>query len=100
MDHNRLFWQHLTNKDIFIKYILPEIKEDLFNYSFVDYYAWEWNLVLPILNLIEKNRRIEYFKNHIFLFEVQKDLVNKAIENAWKYWIPKDIAKKKYKTKW
>jgi len=97
MDHNRLFWQHLTNKDIFIKYILPEIKQDLFNYSFVDYYAWEWNLILPILDLIDKNKRIEYFKNHIFLFEIQDDLVNKAIENAWNYWIPKEIAKKNIK---
>lgn len=97
MNHNRLFWQYLTNKDIFIKYILPEIKKDLFNYSFVDYYAWEWNLILPILDLIDRNKRIEYFKKHIFLFDIQDDLVNKAIENAWNYWIPKEIAKKNIK---
>lgn len=97
MDHNRLFWQHLTNKDIFIEYILPEIKKDLFNYSFVDYYAWEGNLILPILNLIEEKKRIEYFKNHIFLFEIQENLVNKAIENAWFYWIPEEIAKQNIK---
>lgn len=97
MDHNRLFWQHLTNKDIFIKYIFPEIQQDLFNYSFVDYYAWEWNLILPILDWIDEDKRIEYFKKHIFLFEIQDDLVNKAIENAWNYWIPKEIAKQNIK---
>lgn len=97
MDHNRLFWEYLTNKDIFIKYILPEIKQDLFNYTFVDYYAGEWNLILPILDLIDRNKRIEYFKKHIFLFEVQKNLVNKAIENAYNYWIPREIAKQNIK---
>jgi hypothetical protein len=37
---------------------------------------------LPILDLIDRNKRIEYFKKHIFLFDIQDDLVNKAIENA------------------
>jgi len=97
MDHKRLFWQHLTNKKIFIKYILPEIKQDLFNYVFVDYYAWEWNLILPILKFIKKKKRVEYFKNHIFLFDIQDELVNKAIENAWHYWIPKEVAKQNIK---
>ena len=94
MKHNRLFWQHFTNKDIFTKHILPEIKEVLYDYVFVDYYAWEGNLILPILEVIPKKDRINYFKKHIFLFEIQKDVVNKAIKNAEWYGIPKNIAKK------
>jgi hypothetical protein len=39
-------------------------------------------LILPILEFIEKKNRVEYFKNHIFLFDIQDELVNKAIENA------------------
>jgi len=97
MNHNRIFWQHLTNKDIFIKYIFPEIQNDLFNYTFVDYYAWEGNLILPILNYIKKEERIIFFEKHIFLFEIQENLVKKAIENACSYWIPREIAKKNIK---
>lgn len=97
MNHNRIFWQHLTNKDIFIKYIFPEIQNDLFNYTFIDYYAWEGNLILPILNYIKKEERIIFFEKHIFLFEIQENLVKKAIENACSYWIPREIAKKNIK---
>lgn len=87
-----MFWQHLTSKDIFIKHIFPEIKKDLFNYLFVDYYAGEWNLILPILDYIDENERIDYFIKHIFLFDVQQNLVDKAVLNAEKYWIPRKIA--------
>jgi len=97
MDHNRLFWQHLTNKDIFLKYIYPEIENMIFKYAFVDFYAWEWNLILPILDFIPNEDRIKYFEEHIFLFDIQKDLIDIAIERAKFYWIPEKIAKKNIK---
>lgn len=94
MQHNRLFGQHFTSKEIFRKHIFPEIKEEIYNYTFIDYYAGEGNLILPILDIIPLEQRIDYFKKHIFLFEIQKSLVEKAIKNAEEYWIPKEIAKK------
>ncbi|MEM3561584.1 MAG: SAM-dependent DNA methyltransferase, partial [Nitrososphaerota archaeon] len=77
---------------IFKEYILPEIKDDLYRYVWVDLFAGEGNLILPILEIIPENNRIEFFKKHIFLFDIQEGLVNKAIDNAVKYGVPREIA--------
>ena len=97
MNHNRVFWEFLTNTKIFDKYIFQYIKDNLYDYVFVDFYAWEWNLILPILKNISKEKRNNYFKNHIFLFDIQKDLVNKSIKNAINLWIDEKIAKNNIK---
>ncbi|MEM3255691.1 MAG: N-6 DNA methylase [Thermoplasmatales archaeon] len=88
----RTYGEYITPVQIFKKYILPEIKDDLYKYIWVDLFAGEGNLILPILEMIPKNNRIEFFKKHIFLFDVQESLVNKAIDNAVKYGIPQKIA--------
>jgi len=93
MNHNRVFWEFLTNSEIFDKYIFPSIKNNLYDYVFVDFYAWEWNLILPILKNIPLEKRNIYFKNHIFLFDIQKDLVDKSIKNAINLWVNENIAK-------
>jgi hypothetical protein len=85
--NRRKFGMHLTSKDIFYKYIYPEIKQDLKNYIWVDLYAGEGNLILPILNFISQNERADFFLNHIFLFDIQKEMVNRCIKNAESYGI-------------
>ncbi|MEM5831607.1 MAG: N-6 DNA methylase [Candidatus Aenigmatarchaeota archaeon] len=89
----REFGVHLTSVDIFKKFIFPEIKDILYEYCWIDLFAGEGNLVLPILEAIPKNKRVEFFKNHIFLFDIQKEMVEKAIEHAENYGIPYKIAK-------
>lgn len=89
----REFGVHFTSIDIFRKFILPEIKNILHNYSWIDLFAGEGNLVLPILEIIPKDKRIEFFKEHIFLFDIQKEMVEKAIAKAQSYGIPFKIAK-------
>ncbi len=90
----REFGAHITSIDIFKKFIFPEIKDILYNYSWVDLFCGEGNLILPILEAIPKNKRIEFFKEHLFLFDIQKEMVEKSIENATKkYGIPYEIAK-------
>ncbi len=91
--YRRTLGVHLTSKDIFNRYIFPRIKNILYNYIWVDLYAGEGNLILPILNSVPNKERIEFFKNHIYLFDIQKDMVEKSIENAIGYGIPKNIAK-------
>ena len=90
----REFGIHLTSSEIFKKYIFPEIKNFLYEYIFVDLFCGEGNLILPILEFIPKNERIEYFKKHIYLFDIQKDMIEKSKLNAEKYGIPKEIAEK------
>jgi type I restriction-modification system DNA methylase subunit len=89
----REFGAHLTSIDIFKKFIFPEIKDILYKYTWVDLFCGEGNLVLPILEAIPKNKRIDFFKNHILLFDIQKEMVEKSIANAKKYGIPYEVAK-------
>ena len=91
--NRRKFGMHLTSKDIFYKYIYPEIKQVINNYIWVDLYAGEGNLVLPILDFISPNARDDFFLNHIFLFDIQKEMVNKCIRSAESYGISDVIAK-------
>jgi len=91
--NRRKFGMHLTSKDIFYKYVYPEIKQDLNNFIWVDLYAGEGNLILPILNFISQNEREYFFLNHIFLFDIQKEMVNRCITNAESYGISEVIAK-------
>ena len=63
----RTFGEHLTSKKIFYEYILPYIRDILYDYIWVDLYAGEGNLILPILKLIPEPERIDFFKERIFL---------------------------------
>jgi len=91
----RTYGLHLTSIDIFNKYIFPEIKHKLLNYLWIDLYAGEGNLILPILEKIKKEERIKFFKAHIFLSDSQEEMVKKCIRAAERYGIPKEIAEKR-----
>jgi len=88
----RKFGVHLTSVNIFHKYIFPEIKEIINDYLWVDLYAGEGNLILPIMEFIPKKERIDFFKNHMYLFDVQSDMIQSCIKNAETYGIPSNIA--------
>ena len=91
-DRRREFGAHLTSVEIFKKFILPRIKDVLYEYTWMDLFCGAGNLVLPILEMIPENKRIDFFKNHMLLFDIQSEMVEKAIENAQKYGIPREIA--------
>jgi len=90
----REFGAHLTSIEIFKKFIFPEIKDFIYEYTWIDLFCGEGNLILPILEAVPKDKRIDFFKEHIFLFDIQKEMVEKAIENAKNYGIPYEIAQK------
>lgn len=90
----RALGQHLTSIDIFKEYIFPKISSSLYDYIWVDLYCGEGNLILPILDYIPQEKRISFFEEHIFLFDVQKKMIEVSISNAMKYGIPEGIAKK------
>ncbi len=92
--HRRSLGVHLTSRDIFLKYIFPEIEEKIWEKIWIDLYAGEGNLVLPILSSISSKKRIQFFKDHIYLFDIQPEMVQKCIINAKNYGIPIEIAKK------
>ena len=92
--NRRHFGQHFTSIDIFQQYIFPEIKERLWDFLWVDFFAGSGNLVLPILDFIPSEQRIPFFKEHIRLFDIQEQCVHDAIINAQRYGIPLEIARK------
>ena len=81
-NNRRSLGVHLTSTDIFLKYIFPEIQSKLYDYLWVDLYAGEGNLILPILEYIPEKERIEFFKDHVYLFDIQPEMVQKCIDNA------------------
>ncbi len=92
--HRREYGQHFTSIQIFQDFIFPEIKQDLQHYIWVDMYCGSGNLILPILNHIDPSQRIEFFKHHIFLFDIQDRWIEESQQNATSYGIPLTIAQK------
>lgn len=96
-EKRRLLGEHLTSTEIFEELIFPEIKNDLKNFLWMDLYAGEGNLIFPILNHLPKEERIDFFKDHIYLFDIQEKMVHKCIETAKNYGIEENIAKQNIK---
>ncbi len=94
-ENKRYYGEHLTPVDIFHRFIYPEIKDKLYNYIWIDLYAGKGNLILPILEKIPVNERINFFQKHIRLFDIQDEMVKHMINKVVKeYNIPLHIAKK------
>ena len=91
-DIRRKYGIHLTSKELFHTYIFPEIKDRLNKYIWVDLFAGEGNLILPILKSINKEKRVDFFKKHIYLFDVQEGMIKRCIYNAELYGIPEKVA--------
>ena len=90
--HRRSLGVHLTSSDIFLKFIFSGIKEKLWEYKWIDLYAGEGNLILPILNSIPPEDRIRFFRNHIYLSDIQEEMLEKCIKKAEFYGIPSEVA--------
>lgn len=89
----RTLGEHLTSTDTFLEYIYPDIEPILYDHIWVDLYCGEGNLILPILESISEEKRIDFFSKHIFLYDIQKEMVDKSIERAVFYGIPENLAK-------
>lgn len=97
-ENKRYYGEHLTPTDIFFKFIYPEIKNKLYDYIWTDLYAGKGNLILPILDKIPENERIEFFQKHIRLFDIQNQMVNYMINKVVnEYKIPLHIARENIK---
>ena len=88
----RIYGIHFTPIEIFNEYILPQIQNNIYNYRWVDLFCGEGNLILPILNLVPEEDRPLFFKEHILCFDINNEAVDKAINNAINYGIPKKLA--------
>ncbi len=90
----RFYGVHFTPLQVFESFILSEIRDKVYDYIWVDLFAGEGNLILPILELIPREERPRFFYRHIFLFDINDKIVEKAREKAVKYGIPKELVEK------
>ncbi|MBU3912830.1 MAG: N-6 DNA methylase [Nanoarchaeota archaeon] len=97
MNKERILGQHLTSTSIFKRFILPKIKDKLKDYAWVDLYCGEGNLILPILETIKTEERENFFSEHIFLFDSDSEMIEKAVQNAIKLGISEELARKNIK---
>ena len=88
----RSLGEHLTPSGVFNEFILPKIKPRVNEYTWVDLFAGEGNLILPILDTIPADDRPEFFSRHIYMFDLQEKMVKKCIQNAISYGIPEKLA--------
>ena len=104
MDNNgnldrRIFGIHFTPIEIFNEYMLPQVHNYIYNYKWIDLFCGEGNLILPILNIVPKQDRPLFFKEHISCFDINQEAVDKAINNAFNYGIPKELARENIKVR-
>ena len=88
----RSLGEHLTPSSVFTEFILPKIEGRIYEYIWIDLFAGEGNLILPILERIPVAERAEFFSRHIYLFDIQEKMVKKSIENAVYYGVPERLA--------
>ncbi len=84
--------EHLTSEGIFIQYILPEIIAYRDEYLWADLFCGEGSLILPILGTIPERERESFFRNHIFMCDIQEEMVKRAVKRAVSYGIPEELA--------
>jgi len=92
INSRRTLGVHLTSTDTFMQYVFPNIKNELFNYIWVDLYCGEGNLIFPILDTIPIDKKNDFFSKHIFLYDIQQEMVEKCIEKALSYGITENVA--------
>ena len=93
MKKRRAFGQHFTSISICQEFIIPEIESILNDYIWVDLFCGSGNLILPILDRVPKDKRIDFFKEKIYLFDIQEECIEESRVNAGNYGIPYEIAK-------
>ncbi|KAA8922216.1 MAG: N-6 DNA methylase [Thermoplasma sp.] len=83
---------HFTPVEVFHEYIMPQIADRLKDYLWVDMFCGEGNLILPMLEYIDPDERLEFFRKHMMCFDIDGGAVERSIQNARRYGIPPDIA--------
>lgn len=95
---HKIFGEHITPVFVFDNYILPDILPVIKQYRWVDLFAGDGNLILPILKYVPTNERIDFFAEHIFLFDIQNEKVETCINRAVELGIPEKLARENIKT--
>jgi len=83
-----------TPRQLFLKYILPEIKNSLWNYTWIDLYCGEGDLIIPIVECIPQNKRESFFTDHIKCFDISSQALSVFAEKLKKLGISDELIKR------
>lgn len=89
----RTLGEHLTPSALFREYVLPELAPFRTEYRWVDLFAGEGELLFPLLELVPPCERSDYFREHIFLYDIQPEMVSRCIQRAVRMGIPESLAR-------
>lgn len=88
------YGEHLTPLDVFERYIKPEVEKRLYDYIWTDMFAGEGNLIIPLLELVPEGHRVGFFRERVFLFDLQEKMVRKTALRLKKLGIPEEVVLK------
>lgn len=89
----RTFGEHLTPSALFREYVLPELAPLRTQYRWVDLFAGNGDLIFPLLELTPVPERSDFFREHIFLYDIQPDKVEQCVRRAVTLGIPESLAR-------
>lgn len=92
MTEHNIYNEHLTPSIVFDKYILDEVLPVRARYRWIDLFAGNGDLIFPLLEHTPKSERIEFFREHIFMCDIQPVKVWACIQRAISLGIPESIA--------
>jgi len=89
----RALGEHLTPVRLFQDYILPEVEPLLAQYRWVDLFAGRGDLIFPLLELVPLADRADFFREHIFLYDIQPEMVECCVRRAVQLGVPESLAR-------
>ncbi|MEZ0290166.1 MAG: N-6 DNA methylase, partial [Sulfolobales archaeon] len=79
---------------VFREYIAPRIRDYLYDFVWVDMFCGSGNLILPMLEMVPAGERDDFFRKHIFMYDIIPEMVEKSVENAVRYGVSRETASK------
>jgi hypothetical protein len=89
----RALGEHLTPSQVFQEYVLPALMPLRTHYRWVDMFAGAGDLIFPLLEQTHPEERTEFFREHVFLYDIQPEMVERCVQRATQLGIPEPIAR-------
>lgn len=89
----RALGEHLTPSQVYQAYVLPALTPLRTRYRWVDLFAGAGDLIFPLLEQTPPADRAEFFRDHIFLYDIQPEMVERCVRRAVQLGIPEGLAR-------
>ncbi|GIV08339.1 MAG: hypothetical protein KatS3mg019_0430 [Fimbriimonadales bacterium] len=72
---------------------MPEVAPLYQRYRWVDMFAGKGDLIFPLLELTPPAERADFYREHIFLYDIQPEMVECCVQRAIQLGIPEPLAR-------